>query len=266
MKLLAMLAAALALSAAASTPSSAQVPNLTGQFRCVQDCAGGPPGLPALVTQNGWDMRLVNEAGQPARAWIDYPGHIWVQSWNEGAVYSADGMTIQFDRGTVWQRDLGQGMVQGMVPAAPLPPPPALRAVPARRQAVAPVAPAPAALNAFDGNWSVVIYTQTGGCGPSYRYGVRIMNGRVVNDIGDAVESAGAGIAERRHSGQRFVWRPAANGEGRLIARRRRRRLARRRLGRLLRGGVAGDAAQLVAFASNETRAFPRSVWRPLQL
>jgi len=50
---------------------------------------------------------ILHEVGQPSRAWIDYPGHIWAQYWNEGAVYSPDGMTIQFDRGTVWQRDLG---------------------------------------------------------------------------------------------------------------------------------------------------------------
>ena len=61
------------------------------------------PG-PAFVTQNGWELNLVNEAGQPSRAWIDYPGHIWAQYWNEGAVYSPDGMTIQFDNGSVWQR------------------------------------------------------------------------------------------------------------------------------------------------------------------
>lgn len=187
MKLLAMLAGAAALSVAASTPSAAQVLNLSGQFRCVQGCAGGLVGQPALVTQNGWDMRLLNEAGQPSRAWIDYPGHIWAEYWNEGAVYSADGMIIQFDRGTVWQRDLGQGVV----PAAPLPPPPAAGAVPTRRQAAAPLAPTPVALNAFDGSWSVVIYTQSGGCGPSYRYGGRIMNGRVVNDVGDAVDLRG---------------------------------------------------------------------------
>jgi hypothetical protein len=56
----------------------------------------------AFVTQNGWDINVVNEVGLPSRAWIDYPGHIWVQSWNEGAIYSSDGMTIQFDRGVVW--------------------------------------------------------------------------------------------------------------------------------------------------------------------
>jgi hypothetical protein len=77
---------------------------LSGQFQCIQGCAG--PGGPAFVTQNGWDLNLVNEIGQPSRAWIDYPGHIWVQSWNEGAVYSADGMTIQFDNGTVWTKNV----------------------------------------------------------------------------------------------------------------------------------------------------------------
>jgi hypothetical protein len=74
-------------------------PGLSGQFQCIAGCAG--VGGPAFVTQNGWDLNLVNEIGQPSRAWIDWPGHIWVQSWNEGAVYSADGMTIQFDNGTV---------------------------------------------------------------------------------------------------------------------------------------------------------------------
>jgi hypothetical protein len=78
---------------------------LSGQFQCVAGCAGGVVG-PAFVTQNGWDLNLVNEIGQPSRAWIDYPGHIWVQSWNEGAVYSADGMAIQFDNGTVWAKNV----------------------------------------------------------------------------------------------------------------------------------------------------------------
>jgi len=80
-------------------------PGLSGQFQCIAGCAGGVVG-PAFVTQNGWDLNLVNEIGQPSRAWVDYPGHIWVQSWNEGAVYSADGMTIQFDNGTVWAKNV----------------------------------------------------------------------------------------------------------------------------------------------------------------
>ena len=79
-------------------------PGLSGQFQCIAGCAG--VGGPAFVTQNGWDLNLVNEIGQPSRAWIDWTGHIWVQSWNEGAVYSADGMTIQFDNGTVWAKNV----------------------------------------------------------------------------------------------------------------------------------------------------------------
>jgi hypothetical protein len=86
-------------------PVPGQVLNVSGQFQCIQGCAGGFPGL-AFVTQNGWDLNLVNELGQPTRAWVDWPGHIWAQSWNEGAVYSPDGMTIQFDNGAVWQRSL----------------------------------------------------------------------------------------------------------------------------------------------------------------
>jgi hypothetical protein len=78
---------------------------LSGQFQCIAGCAGGSAG-PAFVTQNGWDLNLVNEIGQPSRAWIDWPGHIWVQGWNEGAIYSADGMTIQFDNGTVWAKSV----------------------------------------------------------------------------------------------------------------------------------------------------------------
>ena len=84
--------------------SSGIGPGLSGQFQCIAGCPG--VGGPAFVTQNGWDLNLVNEIGQPSRAWIDWPGHIWVQNWNEGAVYSADGMTIQFDNGTVWAKNV----------------------------------------------------------------------------------------------------------------------------------------------------------------
>jgi hypothetical protein len=98
-------AAPVAQTIAAPLVSSGVGPGLSGQFQCIAGCAGGLAG-PAFVTQNGWDLNLVNEIGQPSRAWIDYPGHIWVQSWNEGAVYSVDGMTIQFDNGTVWARNV----------------------------------------------------------------------------------------------------------------------------------------------------------------
>ena len=108
--------AVVALIAMASTEASTQVLNLSGPYRCVQGCVEGLTGQPAFITQNGWDMRLVNEAGMPSRAWIDRPGHIWVDFWHEGAVYSVDGLTIQFDRGTVWQRDLAV-----LTPVAPVP-------------------------------------------------------------------------------------------------------------------------------------------------
>ena len=89
--------------AASVTGASAQVINLTGQFQCVQLCSAAPPAL-AYFTQVNWEISLVNDGGFASRAWIDYPGHIWVAGWNEGAFYSPDGMTIQFDNGTVWQR------------------------------------------------------------------------------------------------------------------------------------------------------------------
>jgi hypothetical protein len=168
-----------ALIAMASTEASAQVPNLSGPYRCVQGCTEGLIGQPAFITQSGWDMNLLNEAGIPSRAWIDWPGHIWVDIWHEGAVYSADGMTIQFDRGTVWQRDLAV-----LTPAPSVVPSPPRSARPARnaRVAPAPVKRAPAGTHVFDGSWSVVIHTQAGACGSEYRYGVQIINGNITTD------------------------------------------------------------------------------------
>ena len=90
----------------AATDAYAQDGNLTGQFRCVQMCTGGSQGQPAYVTQNGSNLNLLNEAGEPSRAWIDWSGHIWAEGWNQGAIFSPDGMVIQFDRGTIWQRDM----------------------------------------------------------------------------------------------------------------------------------------------------------------
>jgi hypothetical protein len=107
----------------AATSASAQMINLTGTYRCIEGCRAAP-GSPAFVTQNGPNLNLVNEAGQPSRAWPDAlapTSKIWADDWNVAAVYSPDGMTIQFDNGTIWQRDMG--------------PPPPLRAVRVRRQA-----------------------------------------------------------------------------------------------------------------------------------
>jgi hypothetical protein len=98
--------ALIALSALAATSASAQSigtqrlpPDLGGLYRCVRNCAGTGP---AQISQRGWNLFLTNENGQTAQAWIDWPGHIKSQSWDDCAVYSPDGFTIQFNRGAVW--------------------------------------------------------------------------------------------------------------------------------------------------------------------
>jgi hypothetical protein len=86
--------------------ASAQSINLTGIYTCVDGCRGN---LPAHITQNGPALNLLTEAGIPARAWPDWyspTSRIWIDAFNEGAVYSPDGMVIQFDNGTIWQRGL----------------------------------------------------------------------------------------------------------------------------------------------------------------
>jgi hypothetical protein len=110
-----MVASALAMAAAlVATDASAQGVNLSGPWQCVAQCLG-PPGSLGYITQNGWELNIVNDAGQASRAWVDYPGRIWIRQANMGAIYSPDGLRIQFDGGTIWQR------------APLLPPPPARR-------------------------------------------------------------------------------------------------------------------------------------------
>jgi hypothetical protein len=113
------LVAAAGLVLALADGASAQSLNLTGPYRCVAVCQGGFEGGPAFVTQNGDELVLLNEAGRSSRAWPDVYApttRIWAEAWDEGAVYSPDGMVIQFDNGKIWQRDL----------PVPLPPPPPL--------------------------------------------------------------------------------------------------------------------------------------------
>ena len=96
---------AIAMSAALiATEASAQGVNLTGPYQCIEGCVTARPGDFAFVTQNGWELNMVNEAGQASRAWVDYPGRIWIARANLGAIYSPDGMVIQFDNGTIWKR------------------------------------------------------------------------------------------------------------------------------------------------------------------
>jgi hypothetical protein len=102
--------------------ASAQVQgvNLNGRYQCLALCFG-PPGGVAVVTRYGWQLNVVNEAGVPSRGWVDYPGRIWLEQYGLGALYTPDGLRIQFDRGTVWQRILD------VVPPPPLVPPPVRR-------------------------------------------------------------------------------------------------------------------------------------------
>jgi hypothetical protein len=94
----------------AATGASAQSVNLTGTYRCVENCRDGFLGAPAFVTQNGDNPNLVTENGVSLRAWPDWnapASRLWIDARDESAVYSPDGMRIQFDDGRVWQRDLG---------------------------------------------------------------------------------------------------------------------------------------------------------------
>ena len=96
--------------ACAASGASAQPLNLTGNYVCVQMCRGGNVGFPAYVTQNGDTMNLVTETGESFKAWPDWSApdsRIWIDARDESAVYSPDGMRIQFDDGRVWQRDIG---------------------------------------------------------------------------------------------------------------------------------------------------------------
>jgi hypothetical protein len=98
-----ILSAVVIFAALFSVDASAQSANLSGRWQCMALCLGSPGGY-AFITQNGWDLNVLNDVGEPSRAWIDYPGHIWLARANQGAIFSPDGFTLQFDRGTIWQR------------------------------------------------------------------------------------------------------------------------------------------------------------------
>jgi hypothetical protein len=92
------------ITALTATGASAQSVDLTGTYTCIQMCRGD---MLAYVTQNGPALNLVTEAGVPSRAWPDWyapASRIWIDAYNISAVYTPDGMAIQFDNGTIWQR------------------------------------------------------------------------------------------------------------------------------------------------------------------
>jgi hypothetical protein len=183
-----------------ATGASAQmvILDLTGRYRCVAQCASGQPGEFSYITQVGTEMSLVDDAGNQWRGYVERPGRIWVHRLDQGATYAADGATIWFDRGTVWERDLGE--------AAPVPPPRVRRPPLAPRVALP---PAPRLRSAFDGSWDVTIVTQTGPCDPQYRLAAQIVDGQVVYDGGGPVDLQGQ-VAPNG-----AIWVSVAAGAGR---------------------------------------------------
>jgi hypothetical protein len=100
-------------------------------------------------------------------------------NWNEGR-YTSVGIVAQLERGTVWQRDVGE------------PEPAPIVLAKARKSAKRSISGA--SRTAFDGRWSVIITTRSGPCDPQYRFGVRIVNGNII------YEGGGAGNAQGRVS------------------------------------------------------------------
>ena len=90
-----------------------------------------------------------------------------------------------------------------------------------------------AARTAFDGRWSVVIYTQRGTCDAAYRSGVQIQNGII---FPDASRINWNGLARRGRARQRVRGRPNGQWLWPAVAQFRRRYVAgRRQSGRMLR-------------------------------
>jgi hypothetical protein len=70
--------------------------------------------------------------------------------------------------------------------------------------------------SAFDGDWSVLIQTRAGACEPSFRYGVRIQNGEVLNGGGAAVALGGRVTPNGAVRVSVAAGDQAAHGSGRL--------------------------------------------------
>jgi hypothetical protein len=73
-----------------------------------------------------------------------------------------------------------------------------------------------AASSAFDGAWSVLIMTRSGACVGSYRYGVEIRNGEVLNAGGAPVDLAGHVAPNGAVRVSVSAGNQAAHGAGRL--------------------------------------------------
>jgi hypothetical protein len=74
------------------------------------------------------------------------------------------------------------------------------------------------ARTSFDGNWSVLIVTDTGSCDRGYRYGLSIRNGQVFYEGSAAVNVDGRVSPNGRVQVRVWAGSQSANGVGRLSA------------------------------------------------
>ena len=72
------------------------------------------------------------------------------------------------------------------------------------------------AATAFDGNWSVLIVTNSGQCDPAYRYGLVIRNGQVIYEGDAAVNVAGRVSGNGAVNVRVSAGSQSADGTGRL--------------------------------------------------
>src|SRR6185436_5908564 len=77
--------------------------------------------------------------------------------------------------------------------------------------------PAPAGTT-FDGNWSVLIVTNSGPCDRAYRYGLSIRNGRVFYEGSAAVNVDGRVAPNGRVQVRVWAGSQSASGTGRLAS------------------------------------------------
>ena len=79
------------------------------------------------------------------------------------------------------------------------------------------LAPAPAAARTnYDGNWSVLIVTNSGSCDRGYRYGLKIRNGRVFYEGSAAVNVDGRVSPNGQVQVRVWAGSQSASGYGRL--------------------------------------------------
>jgi hypothetical protein len=124
-------------------------------------------------------------------------------NFNADSIYAPKRVVDLLERGTVWQRDVGE-------------PEPAPTIILAEARKPTKRGASGATRAAFDGRWSVIISTRSGNCDPQYRFGVRIINGNITYEGGGAANAQGrvspsGTVAVSVSSGPQ-----AANGQGRL--------------------------------------------------